>query len=283
MVTLTLAACALACSSSPWGGGEPTDAGTRDTRLDCSGPGALQADSIAAFVAQLSHSKHRYTPLSTEAMNVVMAATRALDDGDVNGARLALQEGDAATPANYRLLPLTAAGKCYWVLQPKPSMYTEQATLIYAARWQRDLVIEAPHVPEDHHTDAEAAELFSKVHAKAVIIAGAHRCSVTTASNCRPSTECNQAGIAVKSDPSHSVDSALHAMHLAFKDTHAVVLQLHTNLHPELNGDALVSNGTHFVIPGTPAEAFYQALRAPDIDVRSCNDPDNPLMGAFCG
>jgi hypothetical protein len=190
---------------------------------------------------------------------------------------------EAAAMIDYRVQPLTAAGACYWVLQPNDSRVGHHGTLIYAADWKRNLVIEAPHVPEDHHTDTEAVVLFESLRAKAVIIAGAARCAVTASSGCRPSNECNMEGIPVQSDSSHSVYNSLNAMHLGFRNTDAVLVQLHTNIHPDLNGDALVSNGTHYPAPGSPGEALYRALRAPDVDIRFCNDATPPAPGAFCG
>jgi len=272
-----MASAAAACATDPYALPRSDDAGTASALLDCAGPAALQATTVRSFVAHLTHSKWRYAPLTIDAMNAVMAATTALDAGDPGAA------ADAARLGGYQLAPLVAAGACYWTLQPVQDGSAQQATLIYAPSWRRNLVIEAPHVPDDHHTDIEAADLFVRLGAKAVMIAGSQRCSVTTPSGCRDSLECNQTGVAVESDPAHSTDNALHAMHLAFRSTPAVVLQLHTNLRPEINGDALVSNGTHFVIPGTVADAFYAALQAPDIDVRSCNDPQRPQSGRFCG
>jgi hypothetical protein len=80
------------------------------------------------------------------------------------------------------------------------------------------------------------------------------------------------------------VNNALNAIHLAFRTTEALTLQLHTNFKPHLNGDILVSNGTQYPIPGTVADALYSALKSPDVDARSCNDPTAPpVQGAFCG
>jgi hypothetical protein len=170
------------------------------------------------------------------------------------------------------------------LLQPTETAPPGQALLVYAVHWGRNLVIEAPHVPEDHRTDEEAALLFIRLRAKALVIAGAHRCAVTTPSGCKASTECGSSGIAVESDPSHSINNTVNAVHLAFRTTDAVTVQLHTNFKPDLNGDILVSNGTHYPISGTAADAFYSALKAPDVDSRSCNIPmAPPPKGAFCG
>ena len=268
-------ACA-ACSTSQETSAPPIDASAALASA-CSAPNALHAATISDFVASLQHG-YAYTELSIDQMNAVTAATRALAEGDLPTARLQAQK------AGYGVAPLVTGGGCYVLLQPTDAAPPGQATLVYASSWDRELVIEAPHVPEDHRSDAEAALLFVQLRARATVIAGAHRCAVPMPSGCRFSTECNPMGTAIASDLAHSVLNALNAMHLFFRTTDAVVLQVHTNFRPDVNGDALVSNGTTYVIPGTVANAVYAALQAPDLDVRSCNDARSPpVPGAFCG
>jgi hypothetical protein len=258
----------------------PTDTPVSDTTAladACSRSDTIVVASIPEFVASLQHG-FAFSPLSVDQVNGVIAATQALDTGSLSSA------SSSAARAGYRVAPLRAGSECYVLLQPTDAAPAGQALLAYAPRWTRNLVIEAPHVPEDHRTDAEAALLFVATSAKALVIAGSHRCAVTDPSGCRRSTECGSAGVAVASDPSHSVWNAVNAVHLAFRQTDAITLQLHTNFKPDLNGDVLVSNGTRYAIPGAPADALYQALKAPDIDARSCNDPAMPpTNGAFCG
>src|SRR5262249_43607618 len=155
-----------------------------------------------------------------------------------------------------------------------------------------DLVIEAPHASEDHNSHLEAARLFENLGARALVVSGAHRCVQGVAtSGCHDSAECSHpdsSGISPaippsESDPAHSIHNAVYAMHLAFRTTDAAILQLHTNFHPEKNGDAMVSNATQFAIPGTFADRLYEELQAPDLVVGSCNDPTHPKPpGAFC-
>jgi hypothetical protein len=267
----------LGCSDSSGSAGTAPAMQELAALRDCTAPNTLRFSSISAFVAGLSHS-WAYAPLSLDALNDVVAATRALDAADLNAAAA------AARRAKYELLPIATDSACYLLLQPTEAAPAGQARLVYSHNFGRDLVIEAPHVPEDHGTDAESALLFEGLQAKVLIIAGAHRCAVTTASGCRNSNQCNKTGVAVESDPSHSIHNAVNAMHLAFRDSSATVLQLHTNFRPDLNGDARVSNGTRYVIPGTPADAFFLALKSPDIDARWCNDPTAPPDSmAFCG
>lgn len=262
---------------------------------DCTAENSLQSASLEDFVNGLAHD-YRYTPLSFDAMNSITNATRALDAEDLPAAQV------AARGAGYGLSPLVVSSGCYWVLTP-PGFHAgagdaattriQQAVLVYSPKWTRNLVIEAPHATEDHNTDLESALLFETQSAKALIVSGSHRCiQGALSSGCRDSAECSHpdsTGISPaippsESDPAHSIHNAVYAMHLAFRDTDAVILQLHTNFHPEKNGDAMISNGTHFAIPGTFADRLYEELQAPDLVVGSCNDPAHPRPpGAFCG
>jgi hypothetical protein len=255
---------------------------------DCSAADTLRAGTLQEFALGLHHSPRSYTPLSIAAMNALIEATRALDAAD-----LARADAAAAT-ADYRLAPLLVASTCYWLLLP-PNFPgpIDHALLIYASNWQRNLLIEAPHARDDHNTDAESALLFGRLGAKALVISGAWRCvQGASSSGCHASAECGpldrNTGLhrridPAESDPSHSIRNTLYAVHFALRTTDTVVLQLHTNFHPDINGDAMVSNGTRYAIPGTSADALYAALQASDIDVRSCNDPERPVQGAFCG
>ena len=119
---------------------------------------------------------------------------------------------------------------------------------------------------------------------EALIVAGAHRCANPASSGCHPNKACSAARESAESDTSHSVTSALHAMHLGYRLTSSAIVQLHTNHAQVLNGDIRVSNGTQAVIPGTYADTFYAALKVPGVDVRGCNDAESPPpTGAFCG
>jgi hypothetical protein len=217
-----------------------------------------------------------YEPMPLELRNHITAATRALEVADLAAA------AQSAAQAGYVITPVVIGERCTFTLAPTATAPKGQATLVVATTYDRDLVIEAPHVPEDHHSDAEAARLFDDVRAKVLIVAGAHRCASTTPSGCHPNKACG--GESVESDVSHAVTSAFQAMHLVYRMTPATIVQLHTNHAQTLNGDIQISNGTSAMIPDTYADAFYAALHVPGVDVRGCNDPASPPpKGAFCG
>jgi hypothetical protein len=277
-----LAALIAACGD---GTAEPRDAAPSDGGL-ADAPGrdpdggdpcaaAARFASTRAFVEGLGHGS-AYTPLAADETAGVRAATAALLAGDRAGAET------AAARVGYHVTPIVLGTECDLVLAPGAAAPAGQATLVVRPTFTRDLVLEAPHVPNDGHTDVEAALLFDALGAHAVAIAGASRCAVTTASGCHANTECNAAGIAVESDIAHSTRSAMHAMHLAVAARATVALQLHTNLEPTINGDALVSNGVRAPAAGSLAVRFWQALGT-GADARTCNDATPPMAGAFCG
>jgi hypothetical protein len=284
---LVIAALASCSGSGAVVADEPVSTQARGI-ADCSAVDALHVVDIQEFVTAMQHA-YSYTALSLDAMNALGDTVRALEASDL---KRALKN---APLAGYRLAPLLAGGACYWVLEPPgfPGAI-EQAAVIYAPAWRRNLLIEAPHAHEDHNSDAESALLFERLGAKALLISGSHRCVQGVASSgCHVSAECSHRDPVTgttpaippsDSDPAHSIHNAVNAVHLAFRNSDATELQLHTNAHPEINGDALVSNGTRYVIPGTAADALYAALQAPDVHVQSCNDAASPpLKAAFCG
>jgi hypothetical protein len=277
-----------ACSGDPAAATLTPGLGATPGTADCSAGDTLQATSVVELVTAVQHA-YSYSALDLFRMNALIEAVHALDQRDLDRA------ADAARDAGYRLQALRAASTCYWLLQPPgyPGAI-EQALILYAPGWRRNLVIEAPHAHEDHNTDSESGLLFERVRAKALVISGSHRCVQGVAtSGCHLSSECSHRDLTTgktpaippsDSDPAHSINNAVNATHLAFRGSEAIELQLHTNFHPELNGDALVSNGSRYSIPFTAADRLYGALRSPDLNVRSCNDAAlPPTKGAFCG
>ena len=256
------------------------DAPANDGAADpCTALPAVQAASVRDFVQTLAHGDV-FMSLTDNQLASVGAAARALLDDDVAGA-----EAHAAS-VGFQVTALSTPAECFLLLLPSDAAPPGQATLIVRRDWHRNLVIEAPHVPNDGNTDIEAAIVFAATGARALIIAGASRCASAIDSGCLASTECSAAGTPYESDPAHSLRTALHGMHLAIAvgGTGSLSLQLHTNLEPTLNGDARLSDGTKIAAAGPNALSFYQALVAGGGDIRSCNDAANPPpSGAFCG
>jgi hypothetical protein len=285
-----LALLAASCGDSPPGEfidapgraiDAPADALANDgTAVDsCANLPSMQAASVRDFVETLAHGDV-FASLTDEQLSAVGAAARSLLDDDIGGAQ------DHAALAGYQVTALSTPAECFLLLTPTNPAPAGQATLIVRRDWHRNLVIEAPHVPNDGNTDIEGAIVFAATGARALIVAGASRCASAVDSGCLASTECSSSGTPYESDPAHSLRTALHGMHLAIAVGAAgsLSLQLHTNLEPTLNGDARVSDGTKSAGAGANALAFYQALAVGGGDIRSCNDGANPPpSGAFCG
>jgi hypothetical protein len=244
----------------------------------CADPQAIHAASVRDFVATLPHTD-AFANLDDNQLAAVGAAARALLDGD------AATASTQAAAVGYHVTALATPAECFLVLAPTATAPAGQATLVVRPNWHRDLVVEAPHVPNDGNTDLEGAIVFATTGARALVIAGARRCASAIDSGCLASTECSASGTPYESDPAHSLRTALHGMHLgiAVGAGASLSLQLHTNLEPTINGDARASDGTKLAA-GPHAQAFYTALAAGGGDIRSCNDAANPPPStAFCG
>lgn len=276
LLLVLLGACMTSCgSSAPKSGVSCPDVAANATFPCDPTPDSVAASSLACFVARLSHGTE-FDPLSQPQLDTVGRMARALANGDLTSAR------DQASAVGYHVVRLRTPAECYWALTPPDAAPRGQATLVVRDAWARDLLIEAPHVPYDGNTDAEAALVFESTRARAVLVAGAQRCASKEKSGCNSNTQCGSSS--KESDPSHSVHTAFHAMHLGLatapQTTFAV--QFHTNLELSLNGNILVSNGTRAPSPRT--KVLFDALAARGVDPGTCDDPLRPVgQTAFCG
>jgi hypothetical protein len=108
------------------------------------------------------------------------------------------------------------------------------------------LVVEVPHPKADWNTEIEGVEIFRKLNARALLVAGAHRCANDTFSPCAGTTiACGQVEPYRVSDVGHGVQNMFHATHRALVDCRSktVAIQLHGNSVSNCP-DVFVSNGT---------------------------------------
>ena len=108
------------------------------------------------------------------------------------------------------------------------------------------LVIEVPHPIADWNTEIEGVEIFRKVNARALLVAGAHRCANNVYSPCTGTTiACGQVEPYRISDVNHTAQNVFHATHqiVAGCQDDLVALQLHGNSVSNCP-DVFVSNGT---------------------------------------
>lgn len=224
----------------------------------------IAATDVARFVAGLAHGTE-FDPLSNSELLAAQHLATALVAG--------FPEEAAARALGFRLAQLQTPAHCYLVALPGTDHPRGQATLIVrATAWRHDLVLEAPHVPYDFRTDEQAAWLFEALEARALLVAGAQRCSSPLSSGCRANPQC---GFSSESDPAHAIRNTFQAFHVALSDS--VVVQLHSNRDAELNGDLLLSDGTRAANPRVQ-------MLAAELEGASCNDPARPISpDAYCG
>ncbi len=144
-------------------------------------------------------------------------------------------------------LPVTTGWGTY-VLRPDPG---------------RDLLIEVPHPLADSRTRTEGAVLFRSLSARALLVAGAHRCANAAPANCGGTTiACGQVGPYRESDVAHATQTMFQAAHqaLAACAGESLTIQLHGNSLATCP-DLFISNGS--TRPGEVSRALYrEALRA---------------------
>jgi hypothetical protein len=111
----------------------------------------------------------------------------------------------------------------------------------------RDLVVEAPHPRADRLTDMQAAAIFVATGARALLIAGAHRCADQNASTCSgKSAICGNREAYRRSDVAHATPTAFHGAHVFLTDqwSQALVVQLHGFSNPGSPAWFVLSDGT---------------------------------------
>ena len=130
----------------------------------------------------------------------------------------------------------------------------------------RDLLIEVPHPLADSRTRTEGAVLFRSLSARALLVAGAHRCANAAPANCGGTTiACGQVGPYRESDVAHATRTMFQAGHQALApcDGESLTIQLHGNSLGTCP-DLFISNGS--TRPGEVSRVVYREAR------RACPD-----------
>lgn len=149
----------------------------------------------------------------------------------------------------------------------------------------RGLIIEVPHTVTDYGTLDQGVAVFTALKARALIVAGAHRCASSTASACDGATAvCGSSGAFRTSDMAHATDTIFQLAHrvLAAQFRSDIVLSLHGM---EGRG-AVVSDGTMIATSSTaPVARFARMLEEllPKERVRQCNAPHADAPDDLCG
>jgi hypothetical protein len=111
----------------------------------------------------------------------------------------------------------------------------------------RDLVVEVPHPRADRLTDMQAGGIFVATGARALLIAGAHRCADEAGSTCSgKSAVCGNREAYRRSDVAHAMPTAFHGVHVFLTEqwSQALVVQLHGFSNPGSPAWFVLSDGT---------------------------------------
>lgn len=227
---------------------------------NASAPAAGSSGYVAATAAQLSQLR---------------ASLQAAIAGDEPAALR------AATSADYQLCRSAALFR-WRPLDPGLG----RATIVWRSGPARGLIVGAPHPEFETNSLDESRRVFEQVEARALIVAGTHRCANPDASACSgTSSVCGASGPYRQSDMAHVVDSAYHAAHqvlaAAFGDGWVV------SLHGMSGVGASLSNGTTAAIAADAPVALLAAALAeqfPSDAITTCNSyPGASVEERLCG
>lgn len=146
---------------------------------------------------------------------------------------------------------------------------TGWGTYVFRPGSERDLLIEVPHPLADSRTRTQGVVLFRSLSARALLMAGAHRCANASYATCGGTTiACGQVEPYRESDVAHATRTMFQAAHQALAPCSgsSLAIQLHGNSLSTCP-DLFISNGS--TRPGEFSQALYQRARetCPDFAV----------------
>jgi len=182
------------------------------------------AEPLPAVLERLSHPPAG----SLATMPPLEGAWPALERGLVAVVAGAWKAASAhAEDAGYELIRVNGPDGGHVVFRDRGAV---NATVVINLAPERELIVSAPHPVFDRGTGAQAAAFYRVLGARALIMAGAHRCAVALTTACSGTTGvCGPRGPYRLSDVAHAVHNVFHAAHqwAAATWTRTVVLQLH--------------------------------------------------------
>ncbi len=244
---------------------------------------AYIVDLKAAILQNAGRGSNAFIPPSAEQVDAFRVTMQQLLTGDIPGAMTGLNA------LNYDLNTLNDdSGKSYLVAQERSAGFRGLGTYIVDSGYARNVIVEVPHPLWDTNTPEEGSDVFQGLGARALFLAGTHRCAnPDTPSGCSgTTTSCNTGSIAVRiSDAPHFTGNFMYAAHSAGLQLvpQPISLNLHGNSSEPV--DVTLSDGTR--IPGSDTALVHQlrnALAARAVSVGSCNWPDDGLTPQnLCG
>lgn len=187
-----------------------------------------------------------YIAPTGEETRTIQLSTQALVGGELGKA------ADSASTIGYRLARLQGSGAATLAVVEDLETPRGWGTFLYRPETTSPVVVEVTHPFADLETEAFGSELFDRVEAKALLLAGAHRFA-------------NRDGSA---DVAHSRASIFQTVHETLIEPNTIVIQPHgfeDTARSQTFGDIVVSSGT--ATPGAIPTAISHALKQAGFDV----------------
>lgn len=235
--------------------------------------------ALLKFIASLDHAgKNSLSAMPTHARTGLAFA--GMLEAALSDDAAALEQ--VAVGAGYRVRHITQSGKDYLVLFDL--LQSVGPTIVLAKTPQRDLIVEAPHGIADRATDIQSAIALTRLGARALILAGAHRCASRSESPCSGrSGICGDGRAPYRtSDTAHNPDTRFHTAHLILTDAwpQSTVVQLHgfgvknTDAWVVLSDSSKESRPGDRALAGQVRDGIRTWFGTPKRAV-SCQDPDD--------
>jgi hypothetical protein len=178
------------------------------------GGAAAAADGVLDILFDAPH-RVADSMMDMPAIGPVEAPFRAALDAAAGGDLAAARQQAAA--AGYAIVEKSEGGRGYFILMERDRAGVGP-TVAIARNPVRDVVIEAPHPIIDRYSDREAAVLFLKLGARALVLSGANRCAAKEVSACSGKTRvCGDGSNPYRtSDPAHNPATLFQVAHLDF-------------------------------------------------------------------
>jgi hypothetical protein len=200
--------------------------------------------------------------------------------------------GELAAAVAYQLVAINEAD-AWFVVASDDSRTGRGPILVVGTRVQRDVLLEAPHVPFEPGTAEQAVTLLRDLRGRAALLSGAHRCASRSYTNCDGKTAVSGSLAAYRdSDAGHSTNSFFNVAHTVFADrwSSAIVVSLHgMKEDPGVTTQMIVSNGVRgedkAVTPATQLRlALGRSLATPGTVVDCNYAPDEAFhYRKLCG
>jgi hypothetical protein len=168
--------------------------------------------------------------------------------------------------------------------EPAPALYWGTYLATQTPQKRATWLVEAPHPYADFDSEHQAADVFVRIGARALLVAGSHRCADVADGTCTGTTTACGANEAYRvTDAAHSSEVPFLALHDALSSAFGATsfLQLHGN--EEQCPTMLLSDGSGSWPDGGVLPALATALSARSIDAGLCGAGFPTTACNLCG